>query len=429
MNPSLLTTKFYIPPPRDRAVARAELCRRLGEGLLREGGFSRSLTLVSAPPGFGKTSLVSEWLSSLELGTAWLSLDEKDNDAARFLGYLVAALQTAEPGLAGWVLDALQVAQPPSMETLLVRLVNDLAAPGPRLVLVLDDYHVITAPEVDAILAFLVDRLPVRVHLVLATREDPALPLARYRARGQMVELRARDLVFSTREVREFFHGVMKLDLGDTDIAALEARTEGWAAGLQFAALALQNGQGPAFRSGFIASFTGSHRFVLDYLAEEVLLQQSGAVQTFLLASACLGRFCGELCDAVLDLPAGDSWEILARLDRANLFLVPLDAEGRWFRYHHLFAGLLQQRLAGARPAGCPAPALIHARASRWFDAGGLILEAFRHAAASGDMPRAEALIEDRRMPTHTRDAMMEVLAWLLALPAALKDSQPSLWV
>ncbi len=429
MNATLLATKFFVPPPRVKAVERAELSRRLSEDLSRGDGFSRKLTLVSAPPGFGKTSLVSEWLAALPIRAAWLSLDEKDNDPARFLTYLVSALQTAEPGLGAWVLGALQVPQPPSLETLLTRLVNDLAESDKKLILVLDDYHTINSPSVDEILVFLIDNLPARVHVVLVTREDPGLPLARYRARGQMTELRARDLKFSYAEVGDFFRRVMEISLAESDIAALEARTEGWAAGLQFAALALQGNRENGARTEFIASFTGSHRFVLDYLVEEVLLQRSEAVQKFLLVTSCLGRFCGSLCDAVLESPAGTGRGTLEALDRANLFLVPLDGERRWYRYHHLFAELLQQRLATSVPSSCLDPELIHSRASLWFEQNDFIVEAFRHAAISGNAARTEALIEDRRMPTHTRGAMMEVIGWLTELPESVKNERPSLWV
>ncbi|PKL76422.1 MAG: LuxR family transcriptional regulator, partial [Candidatus Melainabacteria bacterium HGW-Melainabacteria-1] len=294
MNVSLLATKFFIPTPRARAMARSELCGRLTEGLLSGDGFSRKLTLVSAPAGFGKTSLVSQWLAELPVGKAWLSLDEKDNDPARFLACFASALQTGEPGLGAWVLEALQVPQPPSFDTLLTRLVNDLAASATKLILVLDDYHAIDSPAVDEMLGFLIDNFPVWVHLVIITREDPGLPLARYRARGQMRELRAKDLRFSVVEVGEFFRKVMEIALPEPDIAALEARTEGWAAGLQFAALALQGNKDKEAQATFIASFSGSHRFVLDYLVEEVLLHCTEAVQIFLLATSCLGRFCGE---------------------------------------------------------------------------------------------------------------------------------------
>jgi len=429
MNVSLLATKLFVPPPRFRAVARVELCRRLGEGLLPGGGFSRKLTLVSAPPGFGKTTLVSEWIETMPVGKAWLSLDEKDGDPARFLAYMVAALQTADPDLGTWVLEALQAPQAPSMDTLLVRLINDLAESGTRLILVLDDYHAINSPFVDEIIAYLIDNLPPQVHVVLITREDPGLPLSRYRARGQMQELRASDLKFSYAEVVDFYSRVMGIPLTESDIDALEMRTEGWVAGLQFAALALQGNSGKQARTEFIASFTGSHRFVLDYLVEEVLLQRSEAVQSFLLATSCLGRFCGALCDAVLEAPAGTGRKTLEALDRANLFLVPLDGERCWYRYHHLFAEILQQRLSTSPPPSCPAPALINSRASAWFEQNDLIVEAFRHATASGDVARAEALVEDRRMPTQTRVAMKEVVDWLTALPESVKNDRPSLWV
>jgi len=429
MNLSLLATKCFVPPPRPKAVERADLCRRLSDDLLVDGRFSRKLTLVSAPPGFGKTTLASEWLRTLPVGKAWLSLDEKDNDPARFLEYMVSALQTAEPSLGTWVLDALRSPQPPSLDTLLVRLVNDLAQGGTRLILVLDDYHAINSPSVDEIIAFLVDTLPPRVHMVLITREDPGLPLARYRARGQMRELRASDLKFSYDEVVDFFGRVMGIPLSGSDIDALERRTEGWVAGLQFAALALQGSGGKETRTDFIASFTGSHRFVLDYLVEEVLSLHSEAVQSFLLATSCLGRFCGALCDAVLESPAGTGRKTLETLDRANLFLIPLDGERRWYRYHHLFAELLQQRLSTSSPAPCPAPSLIHSRASAWFEQNDFIVEAFRHAAASGNVARAEALVDDRRMPTQTRVAMKEVIDWLAMLPESVKNDRPSLWV
>ena len=429
MNPSLLATKLFVPTPHAKAVERVELRRRLSSDLLVDGRFSRKLTLVSAPPGFGKTSLAGEWLQTLPAGKAWLSLDEKDNDPERFLAYLVSALQSAEPGLGTWVLDALQAPQAPSMDILLVRLVNDLAKIDRNLVLVLDDYHAVNAPPVDEVVAFLVDNLPPRVHIVLITREDPGLPLARYRARGQMLEIRADDMKFSSAEAVDFFGRVMGIPLAESDVDALEARTEGWVAGLQLAALALQGNSGKQARSEFIASFTGSHRFVLDYLVEEVLLQRSEAIQVFLLATSCLDRFCGELCDAILDSPAGTGNTTLQALDRANLFLVPLDDERRWYRYHHLFAELLQQRLASSPPSACPSPSLIHSRASAWFEQDGLILEAFRHAAASGNVERAEALIDDKRMPTQTRVAMKEIIDWLAELPGSVKDNRPSLWV
>ena len=426
---SLLATKFFVPTPRVKAVERTALCRRLSEDLMRGEVFARKLTLVSAPAGFGKTSLVSQWLAELPVGKAWLSLDEKDNDPARFLAYLVSAFQAAEPGLGAWVLDALQVPQPPSFDALLTRLVNDLAGSATKLILVLDDYHAIDSPAVDKILGFLIDNLPPQVHLAIVTREDPGLPLARYRARDQMRELRARDLKFSIAEVEDFFRKVMGIALPESDIAALEARTEGWAAGLQCAALALQGNREEEAQAKFIASFSGSHRFVLDYLVEEVLLQQTETVQTFLMTTACLGRFCGALCDAVLESPPGSGNEMLDALDRDNLFLIALDSERSWYRYHHLFAELLQQRLSASPPPSCPDPSLIHARASLWYEKNDFIVEAFRHAAASGDFARAEALIDDSRMPNHTRGVIMEVIDWLVSLPESVKNERPSLWI
>lgn len=429
MNQILLATKFFVPPSRHKAVDRTDLCRRLNEGLLVDAGFSRKLTLISAPPGSGKSTLASEWLRTLDAGKAWLSLDEKDGDPSRFLAYLVSALQTAEPGLGTWVLEALQVPQGPSIETLLVMLINEIAGLGSRIILVLDDYHAINAPHIDDIMDFLIDSLPPRLHLVIITREDPGLPLARYRARGQICELRASDLRFSHADAMDYFGRVMDIKLDEADVDALEERTEGWVAGLQFAALALQGEGHYRTKAEFIASFKGSHRFVLDYLIEEVLLQRSEETQTFLLSTSCLGRFCGALCDAIMESPAGTGRATLEGLDRANLFLVPLDEERRWYRYHHLFADLLQLRLSTSPRPACPPPTVIHARASAWFEQNDLILEAFRHAAASGNVARAEELIEDRRMPTHSRVAMSEVIDWLTGLPDTMKNQRPSLWV
>lgn len=428
MNLSLLATKFFAPPPRINAVKRLELSRRLSENLVYGEGFSRKLTLVSAAPGFGKTSLVIEWLATLPIEKAWLSLDENDNDPARFLTYLVSSIQTVEPTFGAWVLDALQAPQPPSLEILLTRLLNDLAQHSKMLILVLDDYHTINTSSVDKMLVFLIDNLPLNLHIVLISREDPELPLARYRARGQMTELRTKDLKFSYAEVRDFFR-MMEITLTESDIAALEARTEGWAAGLQFIALALQGNREKNTQAEFIASFTGSHRFVLDYLVEEVLLHRSEAIQKFLLATSFLRRFCGSLCDAVLDSPAGTGSKTLEALDRANLFLVPLDGERRWYRYHYLFAELLQQRFSASSLPSCPDPSLIHSRASLWFEKNNFIVEAFRHAAASGNVARTEALIDDHRMPTHTRGAMMEVSDWLVTVPESVKNEHPSLWI
>jgi LuxR family maltose regulon positive regulatory protein len=454
MSAPILATKFYISPPRPKVVPRPRLIDRLNEGFSAH----RKLTLISASAGFGKTTLVSEWVSALtltpapsprgrgEIGTkaAWLSLDEGDNDPTRFLTYLVAALQTlalpyrdamqseaegTAPNIGAGVLRALQAPQPPPIESLLTVLLNEITTIPDHFVFVLDDYHVIEAQAVDHALTYLLEHLPLQMHLVIATREDPHLPLARLRARGQLTELRAADLRFTPAEAAEFLNQVMGLALSAEDIAALETRTEGWIAGLQLAALSMQRHQDTA---GFIKSFTGSHHFVLDYLVEEVLQQQTENVQAFLLRTSILDRLCGPLCDAVLRDPAVPGQETLEYLEHANLFIVPLDDERRWYRYHHLFAELLRQRLhqSAARSPGDEkgSVAAYHIRASQWYEDNGLELEAFHHAAAANDVERAERLIEGKGMPLHFRGAVAPVLNWLNSLPATVLDAWPSLW-
>ena len=386
----ILATKLYIPPPRPKVVLRPRLIERLNEGL----SAGRKLTLISASAGFGKTTLVSEWVAGCGRPVAWLSLDEGDNDPTRFLTYLVAALQTIAANIGAGVLAVLQSPQPPPTESILTALLNEITTIPDNFVLVLDDYHVIDSKPVDEALTFLLEHLPPQMHLVIATREDPHLPLARLRARGQLTELRAADLRFTPAEAAEFLNQVMGLNLSAEDIAALETRTEGWIAGLQLAALSMQGHQDAA---SFIKSFTGSHRFVLDYLVEEVLQQQSESVQTFLLRTSILDRLCGPLCDAVLLDPSASGQETLEYLEHANLFIVPLDNERRWYRYHHLFAELLRQRLhqSTASSAGNEEKVVaeLHSRASRWYEDNGLEIEAFQHAAAANDVERAERLI------------------------------------
>jgi len=426
----ILATKLYIPPSRRRVVVRPRLVERLTEGLAA----GNKLTLVSAPAGFGKTTLVGEWVAGCGRPAAWLSLDEGDSDPNRFLTYLIAALQTVAPGIGEGVLTVLQSPQPPPPESTLTALLNDITTIPSDVVLVLDDYHVLDAKPVDDALTFLVEHLPPQMHLVIATREDPALPLARLRARGQLTELRAADLRFTPSEAAGFLHEVMDLDLSTDEIAALDARTEGWIAGLQLAAISLQ---GRADVAGFIASFAGSHHFVLDYLVEEVLQRQPDPVQTFLLRTSILDRLCGPLCDAVLHgdaalPPTASGQEILEYLEHANLFLVPLDNERRWYRYHHLFAGLLRQRLqqsatssAGDEGMGV---AELHSRASHWFEDHGLDIEAFQHAGAANDVERAERLIDEKGLLLHFR-GVVAVRDWLEALPTTELDAKPSLRV
>ncbi len=420
----LLTTKLYIPPPLPNPVERPRLIERLNEGL------HRKLTLVSAPAGFGKTTLLSEWLAGCEQPAAWLSLDESDNDPTRFLSYTIAALRTIEArqepvgNIAKGVLSALESPQPPPSEAILTTLINEIATIPDRIILVLDDYHLIQAQPIHDALTFLLRHLPPQMHLIMATREDPPLPLIRLRARGQSTELRATDLRFTLSEAAEFLNQVMGLDLSAEDIAALERRTEGWIAGLQLAALALQGTismQGRRDVSSSIQSFTGSHHFVLDYLVEEALEQQSESVQTFLLHTSILDRLTGSLCDAITDQNNGRM--ILETLERANLFIVPLDDERRWYRYHHLFADLLRQRLQSTQPDQLPD---LHRRASAWYEQNGFIDEAIEHALRGEDFEQAACLIEEQvdTISEHTR-----LLRWLDALPVKVILSKPHLCI
>jgi LuxR family transcriptional regulator, maltose regulon positive regulatory protein len=455
----ILATKLYIPPPRPGAVPRPRLLERLNEGLRQDQGFARKLTLISAPAGFGKTALMGQWVAGFEQNqpktrVAWLSLEEADGDPARFLTYLIAALQTVAANIGEGILAVLQSPQPPPIESMLTPLLNGIAAIPHTFVLVLDDYHVIDAKQgdastsVDDALAFLLEHLPPRMHLVIVTREDPHLPLARLRARGQLTELRAADLRFTPAEVAEFLNQVMGLNLSAENVAALETRTEGWIAGLQMAALALQGAsptQGPEERARLITAFTGSHHFVLDYLLEEVLEQQPESIQTFLLRTSILDRMCGPLCEAVgyrgdaraahpdigQETPATPAslrgQETLERLERANLFVVPLDSERHWYRYHHLFGSLLRQRLRQHLSSGQIAE--LHICASAWYESNGLLFEAFHHAAAANDVERAERLIENKGMGLHYHSVATAILDWLDALPPPALDARPLLRV
>ena len=411
----ILATKLYIPPPRPNTVLRLRLLERLNEGL------HRKLTLISAPAGFGKTTLVSAWIASCQPSVAWLSLDETDSDPTRFLTYLVAALQTLAPHIGAGVLRALQSPQPPPAEAMLTALLNDITTFPDHFVLVLDDYHVIDAQPVDIALAFLVEHLPSHMHLVIATREDPPLSLARLRARGQLTELRAADLRFTPSEATAFLNQVMDLRLAAADIATLEDRTEGWIAGLQLAALSLQGHQDG---SSFIRAFAGDHRYILDYLVEEVLERQPEAVRSFLLQTAILDRLHGPLCDAVTG--QAHSSARLEALHRGNFFIVPLDDQRRWYRYHHLFADVLAAQLSAEQPEQV---ATLHQRASIWYEQHGSDADAIGHALAARDYPRAAGLIEVAAPELHRKRQEATLLGWLTALPDALVTSRPVLSV
>ncbi|HET9912156.1 MAG TPA: LuxR C-terminal-related transcriptional regulator [Anaerolineales bacterium] len=412
----ILTTKFYIPPLRGNIVHRLHLIERLDEGLRR----TRRVTLVSAPAGFGKTTLLSEWVSGRGQPVAWFSLDEEDNDPTRFWSHFIAALQRIVPDLGEGALLALQSPQPPPIESILASLLNEIAAIPHDLILVLDDYHAFDSKPVDAALAFLIERLSPRMHLVITSREDPDLPLARWRARDQLVELRDKDLRFSELEAAEFLNQTMGLHLPPEDITALETRTEGWIAGLQLAALSMQGLEDTA---GFIRSFTGSHRFVLDYLLEEVLHKQTQAIQTFLLQTAILERMCAPLCDVVLLDASIKGQEMLETLERANLFIISLDNERRWYRYHHLFAELLRTRLARTFPDQI---AELHRRASDWYAGNKFFYEAITHAITARDWTRAAEIMErldELRLSGETSTR----LGWFEAFPPQVLHDRPRL--
>jgi len=448
----ILTTKLYVPRPRDAHVVRPQLLARLAAGL------RGPLTLIAAPAGFGKTTLLADLLTTKDEGermrdeaggrsahpssfilhpfkVAWLSLDAGDNDPAVFLRYLITALQRALTSMVGaMALVLIESPQPPPLPILLTTLLNDLANTPQPVLLVLDDYHVIATPAIHEALIFILDHLPPTLHLVIASREDPPLPLARLRARRQLTELRGVDLRFTRDEVAAFLRDVMELDLSADEVAALETRTEGWIAGLQLAALAMQN---HADRNSFVGAFTGSNRFVVDYLASEVLDQLPTELRTFMLHTSILNRMCGPLCDTVLDEGRKTEDEsstsfvlrpssfVLEELERANLFLIPLDEERRWYRYHQLFAEVLRERLA--RSLHAEQVADLHQRASIWFEQHDLAGEAIHHALAARDFERTADLIE-RIATAMALDGQQATLgSWLAKLPADLFDKRPYL--
>jgi LuxR family maltose regulon positive regulatory protein len=375
------------------------------------------MTLVSAPAGFGKTTLLSDWLRQVDRPVAWLSLDDGDNDPARFMAYLVAALQTVEADIGAGVIAALRSPQAPSMEAGLVALINEITTISEPFALVLDDYHVITSQAIREGLAFLLDHMPPQMHLCIVGRADPSLPMARLRARGQMTELRVTDLRFTADEAVAFLNGCAGLDLSDAQVAALDAHTEGWIAGLQMAALSLR---GRKDVPEFIRAFAGTHRFVLDYLVEEVLEQQSPGIQEFLLRTSVLERLTAPLCDAVTD--GSDSQSILMQLERDNLFLVPLDGKRRWYRYHHLFADLLRSRVKRTDPEGVT---ILNRRASEWYEQNGLIVEAVSHAFAAEDMDRVVRLVQAHALVMMGHGELTTVTRWLDAMPDHMVRSRP----
>jgi LuxR family maltose regulon positive regulatory protein len=407
MHADLLTVKLYVPPPRPTLVLRPRLTAALSKAL------AHSLTLVSAPAGYGKTTLVSAWLRETDVPSAWLSLDESDNDPARFLQYFTATLQPIVPAIQADRPAMLQAMEPVPFDAQMGSLINEIAAHAAPFVLVLDDFHLVHAQPVLDMLTFLLEHMPPPMHVVLVTRTDPPLPLARLRACAQLVDIRADQLRFTPDEIAVFLNQMIGLSLSAGDIAALEARTEGWVAGLQLAALSMQGC--PDIHS-FLAAFTGSHAYIMDYLTAEVLDCQPEGVRSFLLQTSILGRMCGPLCEAVVEADRTgplDGQATLEALEQKNLFVIPLDGERRWYRYHHLFADVLARRLEHMYPQHLTG---LHRRASQWYEQNGLVLDAIRHALLAGDQDRAVQLVEGNGCILLMAGEVTTLLQWVEAV-------------
>ena len=412
----LLGTKLYIPKWRAGLVSRPRLIERLNQGT------ERKLTLVSAPAGFGKTTLLAEWVAATPASkrpAAWVSLDQSDNDPALFWAYFIAALQTVRSGLGESTLSLLHSPQPPPIESVLTTLINEINAIQDDFILVLDDYHVIDAQPVHGAVTFLVDHLPPQMNLVIASRSDPPLPLARLRGRGELAELRASDLRFTPDEAAAFLNDAMGADLSVDDVAALETRTEGWIAGLHLAALSMQ---GRKDVPGFISAFAGDDRYIVDYLVEEVLQRQPERVRSFLLETSILDRLSGPLCDAVTDQEGSKG--MLEALERANLFVVPLDNKRQWYRYHHLFADVLRAHSMEEQPDRVPT---LHRRAAAWFEENGVAAGAIEQARAAGDHETVARLLaanyeEFERIGQHA-----SISSWSASLPEEMVRKRPRL--
>ena len=430
---TMLQTKLYVPPLRPGDVARDALIQRL------DGGFQRgcSLTLISAPAGYGKTSIMVQWLKLVGLPVAWLSLDENDNEPARFAEYLVAALQTVDPAIGSSISQRLQAPKIPALSALMTALINDITAirgtmagAAPEILLVLDDYQTISSPEIHAAVDFLLAQQTPGLHLAILTRQDPPLSLSRLRGRGLLSELRQADLRFTTEEATKFLRSSMGVYPAPEEIASLNESTEGWITGLQLAALSMQ-GLDADQRGQFIDNFSGKHHFILDYLTDEVLKRQPSQRQTFLLRTSILDQMCAPLCQAVLgeELPGQDLdpvlvQNILIEMDHDNLFLVPMDDERLWYRYHHLFAELLRARLHEKWPDQLPG---LHQRAAAWYEENGFMDLAVGHAMQVGDPEYAAAVVERavRSFSTWSKVEIVTLLAWLEAIPQLVWESRP----
>lgn len=418
MDSSILRTKLFVPAVSSQVVHRRRLMERLTAGF--DAG--KPLTLVSAPAGYGKSTLLAEWMSGYKDRAAWLSLDERDNSPLRFWTYFVAALQTVSEPLGRGALKMLESSQQDfDSQTFLISLANQASTFERPVILALDDYHVISQADIHAGMNFLIEHLPPTLHLVIATRTDPPLPLSRLRVRGQLTEIRIADLRFDMEEASSFLNDLMNLQLAASDIRALETRTEGWVAGLQLAAISMQ---GRDDAQAFIQNFTGSQHFVLEYLVEEVLQRQPEALQNFLLATSILPRMSAPLCDAVTGTT--QSADTLAELRRRNLFVIPLDGEHTWFRYHHLFAEFLTSHLKRTRAADLPD---LHRRAAQWFQANNAAEDALRHAFAIPDYAYASRLMVDNWRRIYHQGRLNTAVEWLDSLPADFVRQSPPLGV
>jgi LuxR family maltose regulon positive regulatory protein len=422
----IISTKLHIPQLPKSLVPRGPLIDRL------ETGARGKLILVSAPAGFGKTSLISELVNDPREGrhVSWVHLDENDNGLTHFLGYVIAALQTHHPDIGEASLSGLQSVPPVPIEAILTSLINEIDTLGGQIILVLDDYHLIDASSIHESVGFLIEHLPAHMCLVIVTRIDPPLPLHRLRARGQMMEIRAQDLRFSREEMRSLLEGMLGMKFAAEDIAALDARVEGWAAGLQMVALSLQ---GKRDVHQFIKSFSGSHRYIMDYLTEEIYDQQPQHIKKFLLGTSILDRLSGPLCEAVLrtgpwELESqGDTFtaqHMLEDLEQANLFLLPLDEERNWYRYHHLFADLLRQRLRQTFPDEIQG---LQRRASDWFVDQGYFEEAFQYALQANDSQAAANIVEGQGLAMLKQGSLATIFGWFNRLPEAIVRTQPRL--
>jgi LuxR family transcriptional regulator, maltose regulon positive regulatory protein len=421
----VLSTKLYIPPLQSSLVRRARLVQHLESGYRA----CKHVTLISAPAGFGKTTIVREWINSADRGKpfGWLSLDDGDNDPVRFLIYLVSAIQKVRGEIGRSAMASLQSSQVPALTDLVETLINEISAETEPFLIVLDDYHLIKKIEVHALMQLFLRRQPDVLHWVIITREDPPLPLPRMRVDGQITEIRERDLRFTPPEVQAFFLQTMGLDLAPDDVGKLQERTEGWAAGMQLAALALEDFSNEADRRAFIDAFAGSNRLIVDYLISEVLQRQPVATRQFLLRSSILDRFCAELCDRVVsDGATGSSQTILEILEQANMFLVPLDNQRHWYRYHHLFSEMLFHSLRRASPdliAG------LHREASRWFEENGFIPEAFKHAIASQDWKHVNSLLNRYAMSFIFPGLGTLVIDWCRQIPRPYLEKAPDICI